>query len=259
MILTVACLLFAANLARADGLVLSLREAERQTLASSNLLKSYQAQEEAAGEDVDAQLQNLLPKLSFQGTYQYYAQIPQITFPGFRAPIPFGTNSTYSVGPQLNYTLWDTFSQRDSYQASGLVKSSRVEDRKNTELQLLASARSAYVSVQLGIEELTLINDSLELAQAQDHDVASRFRAGAADRLDVVTSQRSVLSYQIQFEQRQAELSSSLKDLLNLIGDREPRDLSHPGPTGLPDVTLSGETRLAAGHAYQRASGSGQG
>ena len=230
--------------ARADGqgasFALSVREAERAALSTSNLLKSYLADEDAAGEQADAQFQNLLPRLSFQGNYQYFANIPTIQSPLFGgAVVPFGTHQTYSVGPQLNYTLWDTFSARNSYQASNYLKQSRTEDRKNTELQLLSSLRSAYVQVQLGIEELRLINDSLDLAKAQDRDVMNRFHAGAADRLDMVTSKRSVLSYQIQFEQRQAQLSSSFKDLLNLIGDHTQRDVSHPGPPGVPGVTLA--------------------
>ena len=95
------------------------------------------------------------------------------------------------------------------------------------------------MQVQLGLEELLLIQGSLELARAQDRDVSTRFRAGAAARLDVVTAQRSVLSYEIQFQQKQAELSSALKDLFTLLGDHQPRDLTRPGPVGVPGVTLA--------------------
>jgi outer membrane protein TolC len=226
--------------AQSENLALTLRDAEKQALSSSNQLKSSAATAEAAEENESAQLQNLLPRLSFQASYQYYATIPEIRFAGAGGTlIPFGTHDVYSFGPQLNYTLWDTFSSRDQYKASGLLKAARDEDRKNTELQLLSSLRNAYVQVQLGIEELTLINGSLELARSEDRDVTNRFKAGAADKIDVITSQRSVLSYQIQFEQRQSQLSSSLQDLLHLVGDQRPHDVSHPGPTGIPGVTFA--------------------
>ena len=71
------------------------------------------------------------------------------------------------------------------------------------------------MQVQLGIEELRLINDSLGLSKAQSHDVLTRFHAGAAATIDVVTAGRSVLSYEIQLRQKQAELASALKDLLS--------------------------------------------
>jgi len=216
---------------------LKLSEAEQKALQASNRLKSFAAEEEAAKEQSNAQFAGLFPKLSLQGGYQYYGTIPNISL-GNGPAFPFGTNSTYSVGPQLNYTLWDSFSGRKSYKAASLLASARTEDRKNAQLQLLFSLRAAYVQVQLGLEELRLIQDSLQLANAQDRDVATRFSAGAAAKLDVVTAGRSVLSYQIQFEQRQAELSSALKDLLTLLGDNGGTNVSRPGPPGIANVAL---------------------
>ncbi|MDR3606219.1 MAG: TolC family protein [Oligoflexia bacterium] len=221
----------------AEEFAISLPVAERTALKASNLLKSYASNEEAARFQADAQFQGLLPRLSLSGGYQYYAEIPQISVFG-GAPIPFGTNSTYFVGPQVNYTLWDGSSTLNSYRALSLLSLARQADRDNAALQVLLSLRSAYVQVQLGIQELRLIYDSLELARAQNHDVAVRFRAGAAARLDVVTAERSVLSYEIQFKQKQADLSAYLKDLLTLLGDHEPRELSQPGPPGIPGVSL---------------------
>jgi outer membrane protein len=216
---------------------LKLLEAEQKTLRSNHRLKAYDADAEAAKEGANAQFATLLPKLSIQGSYQYQAQIPTVTFPGF-PPIPFGTNSTYSIGPNLNYTLWDTFSGQKSYRSSSLLAEARAEDRKGAELQLLYNVRAAYVQVQLGLEELRLINDSLDLARAQQRDVDTRFRAGAAARLDVVTAQRQVLSYEIQFKQRQAELGSEFKDLLALLRDETVKDISEPGPPDIKDVSL---------------------
>jgi outer membrane protein TolC len=216
---------------------LKLSEAEQKALSTSHRLKAFEADEDAAKEGSNAQFANLFPKLSLQGNYLYSAQIPSITIGGF-PPIPFGTNSTYSIGPNLTYTLWDTFSGRKSYRAASLLAEARAEDRKSARLQLLYTVRAAYVQVQLGLEELRLINDSLDLARAQEKDVDTRFRAGAAARLDVVTAQRSVLSYEIQFKQRQAELGSEFKDLLALLRDESVHDISQPGPPGIKNVSL---------------------
>jgi outer membrane protein TolC len=216
---------------------LTLSQAEQAAVATSSRLKASTSDHEAARHQTSAQFQTLLPKLSFQATYQYFNEIPSIRL-GNGPEFPFGTNNTYVFGPSLNYTLWDTFSGRKIFQSYSLVEKARDEDRKSTEIQLLASVRAAYLQVQLNIEELRLIYDSLELARAQERDVTTRFRAGAATRLDQVSAQRSVLNYQIQFKQRQAQLAASLKDLLAFMDDTQKRDISKPGPPGIPGVSL---------------------
>lgn len=238
--ITVAAALFCIAISRntrAEVFEISLKDAEKTAISASHLLKSYVSEVNAASSGKDAQFQNLLPRLSFQAGYTYYNFIPSINL-GFGSSLPFGTNNTYSFGPVLNYTLWDSFSGNKAYQSASKMEEARDEDRKNAELQLLASVRSAYVQVQLGFEELKLIYGSLELARAQDHDVQNRYQAGAAAKLDIVTSQRSVLSYEIQFKAKQTDLAASLRDLMTLLGDTSKRDLTHPGPAGVPHVTL---------------------
>lgn len=239
---TLACFLFStlglASYSRAEVFEISLKDAEKSALSASTLLKAYVTDADAAKSQRDAQFQNLLPRLSFQAGYTYYNFIPSINL-GFGAPLKFGTNSTYSIGPVLNYTLWDSFSSHNSYNSFSKLEEARNEDRKNVELQLLTSLRSTYVQVQLGLEELKLIYASMELARAQNHEVQNRFQAGAAAKLDIVTSARSVLSYEIQFKARQTELAASLRDFVTLLGMADKRDLTHPGPAGVPHVTLA--------------------
>ncbi len=225
----------------AASFALTLREAEQKALSSSNRLKAAGLDETAAREQANAQYQALLPHLSFQANYTYLAQIPIINLGGL-IRVPFGTNSVYTFGPQLTYTLFDGFSSQKAYTASHLLEEAREEDRKNSERQLLLNTRAAYVQVQLGLEELRLIQESRELALAQHHDVLARFHAGAAARLELVTAERSVLSYDIQFKQRQADLSSSLRDLLAIInnGPVELADsaVAQPGPEGVLETRL---------------------
>jgi outer membrane protein TolC len=217
---------------------INLCDAEKEALIFSNQVKSSFFNQLAAQDQVSAQFMSLLPKFSFQANYQYYGNIPEVRFPGLTSTLPFGTNSTFQFGANLNYTLWDAFSNRKSYQSLSLLAKARAEDRKNAEIQLLYSLRSAYIQVQLGIEELRLIHESLEVARNQHRDVLSRYRAGAATRLDLVTAERSVLSYEIQFKQRQGDLSSSLKDLLSFFEKHPTGNLSKPGPPALTGVSI---------------------
>lgn len=221
----------------AADFALTLRSAEALALRTSNRLQSFIADTAAARAYETAQFTSLLPKLSFQGNYTYYGTIPLASFiPG--QLFPFGNHNTYSIGPTLTYTLWDTFSARRAYDSANALRRAKELDRANAALQLLLSLRSAYVQVQLGLDELRLNHDSLNLARAQERDIRTRFNAGAASRLDLLNAKRSVLNYEIQFKQRQASLSSGFADLLALIGDQEDRDISRPGPSGIPHVTL---------------------
>jgi outer membrane protein TolC len=223
----------------AETLALHLSDAEAGALAHSPQLRSANADAEAASEQESALFAPLLPRLSLQGSYLYQANIPSATFPApINLSLPFGQASSYSIGPTLGYTLWDTLSSLKAYHAASRSSEARREDLKSARIQLLLSVREAYTQVQLGLEELALISDSRALARAQDRDVANRYRAGAAATLDVVTSQRAVLGYEIQFQQRQALLSSELKDLLALLGQDTLADTTKPGPAGLEHVTL---------------------
>ena len=216
---------------------LRIQDAEKIALQTSNRLKSSISDQEAANQQADSSRATLFPRLSFEGNYQYLGTVPSIQI-GAAPPIQLGSSSNYSIGPVLRYTLWDTFSALKSFHGLSKVAEARGEDRKNAQLQLLFATRSAYIRVELALEELRLVNDSLALARAQDKDVTNRFHAGAAARLDLVTSHRGVLSYDLQFSQKQADLSSALKDLLAVLDDTSPRDVSHPGPPHVENVSL---------------------
>lgn len=224
---------------------LSLSEAEYRALGTSEQLKASTADKEASEEHKGAAFVGLLPKLTLSGSITYDTTVPQfpITFPvgstTFHSSVNFGNHWNYSLGPTLTYPLWDTFSSYKNYQSASLTNQAREEDLKNSRLQTLQSVRNAYVQVRLAIEELEVVNASLDLTRAQGRDVETRFRAGAASRLDVVTSERSVLNYEQQFEQRQSALATNLRDLFALLGDpREPGDLSRPAPPGIDNASV---------------------
>jgi outer membrane protein TolC len=87
--------------------------------------------------------------------------------------------------------------------------------------------------VQLALKSLQLTADSLNLALAQSHDIELRFRAGAASRLDQISAHKDTLSYQMKFNQVQADLARELRDLFALTGDGEKQDTARPVPGDL--------------------------
>lgn len=223
---------------------LTLQEAERRALDTSDQLKSLSATEQAAREQADAQFSYLLPKLTIGASYQYVTEVPTLTLPipGVTESFSFGSNNSWSVGPTLTYTVFDMGANHDAYRGSNLLAQSREEDRKNGRLQLLLSVRSSYLRVQLALEELRLLNSQLELSRAQNRDIESNFKAGAATKLDLVDSQRDVLSYQLQFQQKQAEVADDFRDLLAQIQEAPQGDLTRSGPPDVQNVEL--ELRL---------------
>ena len=239
--IVLAVFLAQAALARAEVLELGFREAEKQALASSNRLKAAISDANAVTEQADAQYAALFPRVSLDGNYRYISEVPRLAVSPAFPPIQFGAHSNYSIGPALNYTLWDTGTARKSYRGALKLAEARDEDRKNTQLQLLFSVRSSYVRVLLALEELRLVNDTLRLARAQNRDVTSRYQAGAATRLDLVTSGRQTLNYELQFAQRQAALATNLKDLLALVSATGAFDIDRidrPGPPNVENVSL---------------------
>ncbi len=216
---------------------LKLKDAEEAVLGYSNNIKSSVASEDSALEKAESQYVSLFPKLSLEGNYQYNFTLPEFKFEG-QEPVIFGTTNVFNIGPYVSYTLWDSHSLKNTYEASTLTAAAKGEDKKNTYLVELRNVREAYTEVQRGIEELRLTNETLDLSRDQRRDIKNRYKNGAASRLDVVASEREVLGYEIQFQKRQAELSLTLQDLLALIGKNDLGKISKPGPPSIKGVSL---------------------
>jgi len=197
---------------------LTLKQAEEIALNSSDELKSIQSAAESTSENAEAQFSALYPKLSLDANYRYLTNVPKFSlpFPG-ATPIPFGTHDNYTVGPTLSYVLWDTGTSRNAYNSLDLLSRARREDKKNAENQILLGIRSTYLKLQLALEELRLLNNSLALAKKQNQDIEANYKGGAASKLDRVDSKREYLNYQLQFQQKQSEVASDFKDLLALL------------------------------------------
>jgi outer membrane protein TolC len=235
----VALTLSAANISAASEqnvFVLSRSDAEREALKNSSQLKAFTENKNASYEQARAQYANLFPRLTFDAYYNYLSFVPDIE--AAANAFQFGAHDNYAYGPTLSYTLWDYYSTRKAYYSLNKLTESRDRDRREGELQLLLVTRNEYVRVQELNEELRAVNDSLSLSKAQYRDISKRLARGGASRLEQVEGERAVLSYEIQFEQKQTELSAALRDLASRIQDQSITDFSRPGPSGVSNVKL---------------------
>jgi len=225
-----------------ESLELTIEQAERDSLKSSDRLKAFGKFADSAKEQTSASYGALWPRLTFDAFYRRQSEVPETTVNG--TELMFGSHDNYSYGPTLKYTLWDTFASRKTYRGNQRLAESRDDERKNAAVQELLETRGDYVRVQELNDELKSTYDSLLLARSHLKDIMTRLHAGAATTLDKAEGEREVLSLEIQYAGTQSELASAVKTLLAKTRDTRFRDLSHPGAPGLPNLTL--ELRIDA-------------
>ncbi|WP_413289996.1 TolC family protein [Bdellovibrio sp. HCB337] len=218
--------------AHAQVFSLTLEQAEEQAFRTSPALKSAQASSEAAASQAMVSKSFLWPRISLDGTYYYQSNVPEADM-GPVGTIKFGTHNNYFIGPVLSYTLFDGGQSRNNFESFLAVNEARRADYQARQAQLRLNLRVSYFRVQLALKSLMLTADALKLAQAQSHDIDVRFRAGASSRLDQVSANKDMLSYQMRFNQAQGDLGRALRDLFSLTGGGETLDTSRPIPNEL--------------------------
>ncbi len=189
------------------------------------------------------------PRLSATGNYFYNTTIPDLQISPMAPAIPFGFNNNWSANANLSFDLWDFRSLHN--QANSLDQWSQSQDQayESAKRQLLLAVRMGYFQTQINLEQVRLLGESLQVAQAQYGDISHQTRYGAASRLDRLSSHQEVINYQRSFSQAQAVLSGSLRDLFDLTGIEEPADFAtpldarmkgnKPDGTSMPTVWLS--------------------
>jgi outer membrane protein TolC len=209
-------------------LVLSLEEAERQAFEHSPILKGALSDLAAAQSQVEVQLSQLIPRVTVDGSYQYQTQVPNFS-PAPGAPaVPFGDHNNYSVGPTLQYTLWDNGGLLKSWRSQKALASSEEAQRDLVRRQVRLITRLDYFQVQLALEQERSLIDSLRLAGAQYNDIDKRYRAGAASRIDWLSAHQQVLDRRRDLRAAQADLAAALRALFAQTGRGQDLDVSSP-------------------------------
>lgn len=250
-ILALASLLAAVSAAgpaaaEAPRLRLTMAEAEIAARAHSPALKAAVEEGAGAADLSDERFAALLPRLTLDGSYRYQTEVPNFALAPGQPARPFGDHRATSIGPTLTWTLWDQGSLRKTWRAQKARAASADALARLAAQQATLGARLAYVQVQLAGEQQRELADALALAEAQYKEIDSRFKAGAASRIDTLSSHQESLQRRKLFLQTQAELSASLRELLQLVGRGEGLDLARPldarvsraAPAGLGEPTV---------------------
>lgn len=212
----------------APRLVIGLADAEQAALAHSPILKGAESDLASAQAQIDVQLSALIPRLTLDGSYQYQTEVPDVSLSPGAPPFQFGSHNNYSIGPTLLYTLWDGGGLLKSWRSQKALASSQDAQRELVRRQVRLMTRLDYFQVQLSLEQERSLIDSLRLAQAQYGDIAKRFRAGAASRIDWLSAHQQVLDRRRDLRSAQADLAAALRTLFAQTGQYHEADVSAP-------------------------------
>lgn len=202
----------------AHAALFTLADAENRARESSPRLLAARSDATAAHEQARSLEASLYPRLSVDGSYRYVSQVP--TLQVGQAPAQrMGDNNNYSLGPTISYTLWDSGASRHGYRSAHNLDLAKDQERLAMERQTLLSARLAYVQAQLSAKELELTEKSLKSALAQSKDIESRYRSGAAARLDALNARMEVSNYELRASQARADYASALAELVAFVGE----------------------------------------
>ena len=228
-------LLMFVGAARAEELTLTLSAAEKDALASSGQYLSARLSAEASAAGAAAASSLLRPRLSLEGSLRYAQVVPQISLPpAMGGSKPMGDNWTYSIGPSAYWTL-DTGSLRYGREAARRSAAARSAEADNARRQTVLKARAAYFRLQLALERVFLIGNTLQLSLSQYRDVELGVKAGSRSRLDGIRARQETTARRRDLLRARADLAGALRDFAFDTGRSLPPD------SGLPlDARMAG-------------------
>lgn len=214
-------------------LKLELKRVQKDAINNSSRIKALESEYEALKCQVSSQYALLLPKLNFDATGRYVTEVPSLTLPVFgNSEKKLSDNFNYSVGPSINYIAWDG-SIRNNYKSIKNLAESKLKEIENAEKQVILTARVAYLQVQLASEQLKLVADYVNLAQAQYNDINLNYKSGAKSKIDELMASQELSGRKKQFNQARIDFSLSLRELFAITGEVKELNVSLPLPEGI--------------------------
>lgn len=204
------------------------RDLLTEALANRMDLKASEQLAEAAHFDVTASKASYLPRMDLVGSaisggrYLFSQDVN-----GTNVLPPSQNNLGYQLGNQVNYTLtvaltWSLFDRFVTHQnvSRSEVIADNLElysqDRKN---QVIGDVRRSYGDYQLSIQQLQSSKKGLEAAQKAYAVMEGRYRVGAANFIDLVTSQSALVQAESTRAQTLIDFKLQAKTVEFAIGE----------------------------------------
>ena len=212
-----SALFFAAFLYAADYKEVSLETCARDALNYSNNLKQLQKTAQAAHDRYQSANSAYYPSISLDAQGGWVSEVPSVTL-GPQS-FTFGDKWSYSVGPTLEYILFDYKGRSGAAKSAQAAYRAAQDDSDFAQKTLLLNVRQAYFTVQGDMENIFLSAGQLKVAQKQLTDVQAAFKAGAKSSLDISMALKQELRARVNISAARGALGAHLRDLFKLTGN----------------------------------------
>ena len=255
----VTLLAFATPLFAQDSL--SLREAVQLALRQNHSLAGANAIIKASSARVDAARSGWLPKLDYSELF-VRSDNPVFVFSSLLTQHQFSVEN-FNIGPlnrpdsmnnfqsilAVEQPLYDAGQTRNTVKSADLARQMSVEEKRRTEMQVIAGVVKAYYGAVLAAESLKTAEQALRSAEADLKRAESIRAAGMSTRVDVLSIRVHLAAVAEQRIQRAADLhvaQSALNDALGLPLDTRHRLTSELRRLDLPEMELASLERDAS-------------
>lgn len=205
----------------------SLNQVIEATLKHSPELRAAEHQSEAASARAIAERGALLPQIAVEGSIKRVSEIPTLTFPTGQS-LSLTDNESYSIGPAVQYTLFKGGANYFGWKSAKAAAGSKALQAELIRRQRRLAARLAYFQAQLASEQVRLILESYKVEEAQHQDIRTRYNAGAASRVDLLSAHQQTLNRRRDLLDARADLASALREMARLTKLDENADVSLP-------------------------------
>jgi outer membrane protein TolC len=146
--------------------------------------------------------------------YSYGIDAPQ-----FAVHAPDGTrNLGYSASATLDIPIWDWFATRSRVHESNVRREQANTELSVTQRQLIASLKEAYQEAQVSLDQLRLLDKSVQSAGESLRLTTLRYSSGEGTILEVVDSQNTLLQAETSRADGAARYFNALANLQTLTG-----------------------------------------
>lgn len=221
-------LLFFAAAGTADAQIkeISLEACLNDSFAYSNELKQLKEQANSAKAQYKNADSAYYPSINLEAKGSWVSEVPELQTGN--AKIAYGDNWGYSVGPTLEYLLFDYGGRGGASKSAQASYQAAIDELALAEKNLILNVRQAYFTVQQDLENMYFMAEQLKVAQKQLKDVNSAFKAGAKSSLDVSMAQKQELRSQINISNARGMLGVHLRELFQFTGNSYGIDPSYP-------------------------------
>jgi outer membrane protein TolC len=190
----------------------SRSEVEAAAMANNPELKAAMESFRAAQHAVSAAKWAFFPDLILN--YSYGIDAPQ-----FAVHAPDGTrNLGYSASATLDIPVWDWFATRSRIHESNVRREQANTELTVTQRQLIASLKEAYQEAQVSLDQLRLLDKSVQSATESLRLTTLRYSSGEGTILEVVDSQNTLLQAETSRADGAARYFNALANLQTLTG-----------------------------------------